>query len=345
MSVSTINSLKFNRHRVARVLVLSIACWLIQLITPHVCYGASASNPADVTGMLDIPHAIHLIGLGDLKANIPGDLKIDRKNLTFVTAGAATEISIKSIFAFTIEQNTVPLIKGTAGHIVGFTPYGAGQAISMVRTAVDTLSLVYRDKDDAIHGTVLLVKRGQGQEVMRALAASGLAPREYPRSRAIEPVRPLTKAQLRALDSSIHARPAIKVVLVTETAAGVPAAFPVAIYEELISRLGNTGMFSKIWRDGDTRLPPNVLTLDVDITQFKKGNERTRSLIPFWGSTVLKTDLKLKNSGGNVLLDRNVSDSINFHGENMSAGHDFCKKVEKELKKLPELNDPKPNYD
>jgi hypothetical protein len=70
---------------------LAIAGWLI--VGVHACFGAIMSHSPEVSGALDIPHAIHIIGLGDLKSNISGDLKIDNRNLFFVTAGATTEIS------------------------------------------------------------------------------------------------------------------------------------------------------------------------------------------------------------------------------------------------------------
>ena len=79
------------------------------------------------------------------------------------------------------------------------------------------------------------------------------------------------------------------------------------------------------------------LVLHIDMQELKKGNERTRSLVPFWGSTVIKTNVVLTDGTQNVLLNKQVNAAIRFLGENMDAGHGLSRNIEKQLKALPVL--------
>lgn len=315
-----------------RRLALPIA-WMLSVLL----YGIARPRAIAQESPLAIPHVVHVIGLGDLKPKVVGELDIDSRNLIFTAAGAKTGIPIRSIVGFTTEHDTVPLIKGATGKVVGMAPYGVGPAINMVRDAVDTLTLVYRDPNHAIHGTVMLLPKGQGQAVTMSLALSGVLPRDYSRITAVETAKPLMAQQRREDAAFLHPMPIIKIALLTTSADGVPAEFPIGIYEELIAELRTTGMFQEVWRAGDDRADRNALLLSIDIQEFKKGNERTRSLIPYWGSTVIKAQVQLKNSAQQVLLERQMSAAVHFRGEDAGADHDFCKRIEKALKKLPEL--------
>jgi hypothetical protein len=51
----------------------------------------------------------------------------------------------------------------------------------------------------------------------------------------------------------------------------------------------------------------------------------------------IKTDVELTDRAQNILLKKEISAAIRFHGENMKAGHNLCKRVEKQLKTLPIL--------
>jgi len=322
-------------RQIGRLLLPAVAygLFLTTAISPSLAVAAS-SEPSKLEGeLLEIHPVVHFIGLGDIKPNLSGNLRFSDSKITFVAGDATTEIPMQSIVAFSIEHDTVPLIKGKTGQVAAMAPYGAGQTISMIRNGVDTFTLVYKDSNQAIHGTVFLLPKDKGDDAVRILATFGVAPHEYPRSGTAGPI----EGTDRPATASSDGKPSLEVALLTESVDRVPAAFPVGIYEELIAKLGKSGMFSNVWRQGDKRIDANALVLNIDIQGLKKGNERTRSLVPFWGSTTIKTNVELTDRAQNVLLKKQVSAAVRFHGENMEAGHGLCKKVEKQLKTLPTL--------
>ena len=321
------------------LMLLPVLCTLLLSVYTRPCLAAALTEErsAPETETLQIHHVIHFIGLADVKRNLSGDLSFGDGKITFASAGDNTAIPDELIVAFSSVHDTVPLIKGFPGQVAAMAPYGAGQAISMIRNGVDTLTLLYQDSNHAVHGTVFLFPKGQGEKAVHALTTRGISQHEYPRSGALGPTGSIDRTEA----AISNGKPSLEVVLVTESADDVPAAFPVAIYEELIARLAKSGEFTRIWRQGDTRIDPSVQVLHIDIQGFKKGSERRRSLVPFWGSTTIKSNVQLRDHAQNVLLEKQINAAVRFHGENMGAGHGLCKKVEKALNKVAKANDSK----
>ncbi len=294
------------------------------------------SPVTDAAPALHIQHAVNVVGLGDLKADSVGDLVVDRETMSFTTASSTVEIRLRSIKAFSISHDDVPLIGGTTGAIASVAPYGVGQAVTLVRPAADTFTLVYTDSRQAVHGSVLLLPKGRGDEVSAVLAKVGLFPRAYPQSGPI-PVGSISKKSLKQDMEKRGNASSIRVTLLTESVPDIPAAFPVAVYENLLSQLTSSLMFQKVWRQGDTRADSDVLTLHVNILEFKKGNARTRGLVPFLAPTVLKATIQITDGSNKVIFSKQINAAKRMHGENMSVTNSFAKKVKSELLKVPGL--------
>jgi hypothetical protein len=73
------------------------------------------------------------------------------------------------------------------------------------------------------------------------------------------------KKELRTEIDKRQGRPSLQVALLTESIDGIPAAFPVGAYEALVTELTASGLFEHVWRQGDSRIDSDVLTLHVNI--------------------------------------------------------------------------------
>jgi hypothetical protein len=116
------------------------------------CLAAAAEESSSLPKLhLEIQHVVHFIGLVDVKPNLSGELRCDSRKISFVAAGASAEIPTRSIVAFSIELDTVPLIKGKTGQVAAMAAYGAGQAISMIRCSIGS-SLVASSRLRRVRG-------------------------------------------------------------------------------------------------------------------------------------------------------------------------------------------------
>ena len=91
----------------------------------------------------------------------------------------------------------------------------------------------------------------------------------------------------------------------------------------LIARLGESGIFANVWRQGDKRIDANVIVLNIGVQPRSRQN------------------VELTDHTQNVLLKKQVSAAIRFHGENMEAGHSLCKKVRKATQDVAHPSDSK----
>ncbi len=324
---------------------VALAIWLLlpaaglwaQGQEPSVSRSASSSLPASDPKETRLKHVVHVVGLRDVKAGASGDLTFDKSMMLFSAGADSVAIPRMSILAFSISHDNVALISGTKGKLAGMAPYGVGQAITAIRPSADTLTLLYRDSSSAIHGCILILPKGAGDAVVTALADAKILPTEYPKSGQFG----LTEGALRTTPASNaeikRSKPSVEVDLLTESADGVPSAFPIAEYEELISQLTDSGLFEKVWRQGDTRRNSGTLVLQVNINELKTGSARSRGLVPFTGATVIKTNVTLVDSSGRTVFQQNIKGSKRMRGESLDATASLAKEIRKELLKAPGL--------
>jgi hypothetical protein len=150
----------------------------------------------------------------------------------------------------------------------------------------------------------------------------------------------MSKGTVKKEIAKSHGLPSLRVSLLTESVDGIPAEFPIGVYEELVAQLTKSGMFKQVWRQGDTRADSNALTLHINIQQLKKGSARARGLVPFAGATVIKVDMRLTDSENKVLLEKDMTGAKRLRGESMVVTKNLTKNIKKELSKLPGLKNP-----
>ena len=323
----------------------ALATWLLVFAASSWAQGqqpsgatlAPSSSTASEATATRLEHVVHIVGLEDIKPSAVGELAFDQAKIVFMAGGRSVSIPLRSILAFSISHDNVALISGAKGKLAGMAPYGAGQVITAIRPSADTLTLLYRDSFDAIHGCILILPKGAGDSVVTALAETKVTPSEYPKSSQFGSIETTSQTAPKSSPEIHPSKPSAEVDLLTENVDGIPSAFPVAEYEELVSQLKESGLFETVSRQGDTRRNAGALVLHVNIEEFKKGSARSRGLVPFTGATVIKTNVTLVDLSGRTVFQQNIEGSKRLQGESLDATNSLAKKVRKELQKTPAL--------
>lgn len=122
---------------------------------------------------------------------------------------------------------------------------------------------------------------------------------------------------------------ALKVEMIQSDEISVPAAFQVAIYENLIQQLGKKASFLHVYRDGDRDAAniPNLVLLYTTVSGFKKGSERMRQVTTVAGATSITIHCRFTTVDGKVLLEKDVNGKVRFFGDNLKATYDIAKKT------------------
>jgi hypothetical protein len=324
-----------SRSRQFRILSVSVVALVLTLNFAKV----ATAQPSEDSGSLEIHHVIDVLGFGNLKPESKGNLVVDASRMTFVRGKSHADVSLHSIRAFSISHDNVALIGGTKGVVAGMAPYGAGQAITLIRPGVDTLTLLFMGDDHAVHGAVLLLPKGKGDKVTGALMKAGVSSGDYPQTGQTSSSQDVRTGVLNLVEDVAEAqgRRSVQVALPTESVDEIPPQFPIGLYEELVAQLGKSGMFETVWRQGDGRADSDVLTLHVDIVQLKKGSARLRGLVPFAAPTVIKAHIRLTDASNRILLDKDMNGAERLRGENIVAAKHLSQKIKKELAKLPDV--------
>jgi hypothetical protein len=314
--------------------VVLIACAAFFGNGPGARNYACAQSPQTTSIRLELRHVLDVTGLEGIKSGHSGDLVIGNETMLFAADRSQAQISMKSIREFSIAHSTAPLFRGAMGVITGMAPYGVGQLIGAIRPADDILTLAYTDNYHALHGAVLLLHKGKGAEVVQTLAREGMYPQDD-----------LRRGSISSGDGDEHCTgrnasagpslPSLVVDYPTESEDGIPGAFPVAVYENVIAQLRLSELFSNVWRQGDTRIGPGTMALEIDLQQLKKGSARSRAMIPFTGATVIKAEARLVDSEHRVLIEKRVSSAKRLAGENLDVARILSKRIEKVLLPMP----------
>jgi hypothetical protein len=310
------------------------------LLTATVTQAQGASTPSAPSGQssestlapVKIAHVVHVLGFEDIKPGEHGSLILGRST-QFAGAKGTAEISSHSIVTFSIAHDNVALISGTKGLVAGMAPYGVGQVITVIRPGADSVSLLYRDKFDAIHGCIFSQPKGSGADVAKVLAEMKISTGQYPKTSQLGPAPEKSAASANDKIATDRPTPSIEVELPTESVGGVPSAFLIAEYEELFAQLTKSESFAHVWRQGDTRRSSSTLILRVNIEQFKEGSARARGLVPFTRATVIKTNTTLVDPTGQILFQKNIDGAKRMRGESLDVTSGLAKKISKELQR------------
>ncbi len=127
---------------------------------------------------------------------------------------------------------------------------------------------------------------------------------------------------------------AIQIEAVEVGDVSIPAEFRYAIYERLIERVQQAGIFKKVFRSGDqeAKNTPGLVTLHTSMESFKEGSQTARELVPvIAGTTTVDITARVTDKDGKTLLDQKVAGKVRIFGENLGATNDLAKRITKLL--------------
>ena len=116
---------------------------------------------------------VQLTGLRGVKENAKGALSVENGNLHFVHGKASSDVSATSIEDVVTGSDSQKTVGKTVGMLSMAAPYGGGRFLSLFRTKIDTLTILYRDADGGLHGAVFTMPAGTADEIKKGLLANG----------------------------------------------------------------------------------------------------------------------------------------------------------------------------
>lgn len=291
-----------------------------------------------------VDDAINIIGFEDMKPGAKGRLEIVDSGIRLINDKTEAEIPLDAIMAFAVEHTSKGLLRGTAGTLASLAPNGAGQIYSAIRPGAETLTLFYRDENDALHGVVILIPKSSKDETLSAFARLGIEPHDIASLETMQEEGRNGRVWVPAVsnrdDRGRGGRQSVQVAL-PQANDILPAAFTAATYEALIAQTRKSGLFEEVWRQGDARTGADALRLSLDVTEYKKGNPGVRGAIPvvgmIAGKTLIRANLRLAESSGRVLLEEEVKGSKRMMGESIAASTSLAQRSTKTLAKAPGL--------
>ena len=156
---------------------------------------AAQSPPAATTpaaSAAPLPKVRHIIGLDGVKGNASGVLSVREGMLRFQANKAASDVPISSIDDVFIGTETTQG-GGKTGRVIKTAaiaaPFESGKALTiLMRTKVDILTVAFRDSDNALHGVIFALPKGQGDAMRSQLIAAGArtSPAAQPASQEIK---------------------------------------------------------------------------------------------------------------------------------------------------------------
>jgi hypothetical protein len=271
-------------------------------------------------------NVIHVAGFEEAKANVSGDLALSPLTLTFSNKNVSTSIPRERIFnAFIGDQRTEPW--GTTGKIARkIIPYGGGAALGAVTNRkVDLLTVEYRDIHDGYHGVVFVLPV-QKAAVVRDNIMANLTP----------PVELGAFSCAEATPGSVLVSP------IQVSGVDLPAEYRILLYEQTIKELKTKRPEEKFFRVGDRSAGPGcvALSIDITVTDFKKGNRAVRAstgpLGFFLGTTSLTFDVSLKDVNDKTVFDARIKKCNRTDSESLGLADTIAKNVAKRFGKATE---------
>jgi hypothetical protein len=281
------------------------------------------------------PKVVHLMGLTGVKRGAKGNLLVEKGNLHFARAKTSSDVTIASLQDIVTGADSVKAVGNTIGLLSMAAPYESGRFLSLFRRKIDTLTVQYQDADGGAHGAVFTMPVGTADVIKKDLVAQGA--HTLP---VAEPnVVPVSTYALREKENNVPASPEEKSAKITASAIQVemihsdeiklPAAFQMALYENLVRQLEKEGKFKHVYRDGDRNASSaaDVVVLHGLVRGFKAGSERLRQVTTVAGATSITVHCQFTNADGRPLLARDVNGKVRFFGGNLRATYDFAKRA------------------
>ena len=283
----------------------------------------------------------HVIGLEGIKRDVNGILFIENGEIHFDVGKPRATISIPSIedvFIGTELTQAGGKVGEVAKGAAMAAPYDSGAALTLLlQQKVDVLTITFRDSHHGLHAAIFALPKHRAGPFRDALVANGApsnpapvtrSPSSYPAAPPADPPAPIPSA-------SFHGLPVVIEPLGWDVK--VPAEFRYAIYEALVERVENSGVFSFVYRSGDHRAETakDLVTLYTDVDKFKQGNQTERELVTVMGATKITVTVTLVRRGGVIRQAYKVEATVRFFGENLGVTLDLARRIAKLLTNTP----------
>jgi hypothetical protein len=297
---------------------------------------AAAEHNAPSTGSSSgwlSTHAIHVLGMPDIKAKQPGTLSITPQQLTFTSKSASAAIDLPSIVAISAGNERVELW-GIKGRLLRMAiPDGGGIALATVmHHRRDMLTVEYVDKQGGYHGSVFYLPANEAEAALHNITPTPIAARE---------VAAAACSTLSAKPNSILVKqPTVEHTVEQPTAAQIsfPPAYRVLAYEHIVERLRQLPG-AEVRRDAvaDGRDNCAQYTMHLSFTAFKPGNQVLRASTGpagfFVGVTQITLNLEITDDNGATVLHEQVKATQRGESESMNVIDALAKQVVKKWTK------------
>ncbi len=279
----------------------------------------------------------YVIGLDNIKRNRPVKITSVDGALQFQAGTTNAKIPVASIDDIYVGRETTQAggKAGTAAKTAAMAvPYDGGAPLKiLLRTNVDILTLSNRDSSGGLHYAILALPKGQGEQQRTQLVAAGahVIPSVGQESKEKSPAAPTVQPKTKRPKFTASA------ILIEPVDAGdvrIPPEFRAAVYEFLIIRVRESGVFHQVFRSGDRAAADvsDLVTLHTTVENFKEGSQMKRELTTVLGATKLDVAAWVTGKDGRVMLDGTVHGKVRFFGENLGVTNDLGKHIAKLLK-------------
>jgi hypothetical protein len=270
-------------------------------------------------------HAVHVLGMPDVKAKENGTLTITPQHLTFTGKSASSTIDLPSIVALSAGNERVELW-GVKGRLMRMAvPYGGGAAFAtFMHHQRDMFTVEFVDSQGRYHGSVFYLPGNEAEQALRNITPSPVAHPDVPSPPCpIGSIRP---------NSILVKQPASDPI-------DLPIAYRVLVYEHIIDRLRQIPRGTEVHRDvlTDGRGDCSQYTMRLSTTAFKPGSQVKRaSMGPvgfFVGVTQITLDLEITDAKGNTLIHDQIKASQRGESESMNVIDKMAQQVVKKWAK------------
>jgi len=289
-------------------------------VDTSVPYGSSAIQ----TSGWKSTHAVHVLGMPDVRAKDDGTLIITAQHLKFTGSSGSSTIDTPSIVALSAGNERVELW-GMKGRLLRMAvPYGGGAAFAtFMHHQRDMLTVEFVDSQGGYHGSVFYLPANEAEEALRAITPSAAAHRDVPS------------------DSCSIARVTPNSILVKQPTVDnseFPVAYRVLVYEHIIDRL-RKDPGADVLRDGVTegRDDCSKYTLRLSTTAYKPGSQVKRaSMGPvgfFVGVTQITLNLEITDAKGRTVIRDQIKATQRGESESMNVIDKIAQQVVKKWSK------------
>jgi hypothetical protein len=266
---------------------------------------------------------VYVAGLGNLKQNTSGSLRITADDLVFATRDARAQVPLRQIGSVSVGDERIAT-GGTSAKVIRKIPiFGIGAAAGAVTSkTVDVLTIEYQDLHSGYHGVVFEMPKSQAEAAHQQLAVFTALP--HP--------------ETGTTSCSAVARPkALLVAAIDDSDLDLPAEYRVLLYEQLVSELQKSYAGGTVLRVGDPAAGCHAETLHISVSGFKKGNETLRSSTGpiglFVGGTSVAFSIRLVDNSGTVVFEKRLKSSKHGDSDSLGVARSVAQSVSKRLVK------------